>query len=210
MNTFEHRMKSHKLIPVVSLPDVESAIYLGKILVNCGMEVAEITFRTEHAAQGIAEMKKHFPGLLLLAGTVLTIDQVDSALEAGAEAIVSPGTDPKVIAHCQSLDIPIFPGVCTPSEVQLALSLGVTRLKFFPAELSGGIKMVKTLLSVYRNISLMPTGGITPANVKEYLSIDRVSCCGGTWLAPESMLASGDWQGIERRIKAAVANLQSG
>lgn len=210
MNTFEQRIQSHKLIPVVSLPDVESAIYLGKILVDCGMEVAEITFRTEYAAQGIAEMKKQFPGLLLLAGTVLTIDQVDSALEAGAEAIVSPGTDPKVIAHCQNLDVPIFPGVCTPSEVQLALSLGVTRLKFFPAELSGGIKMVKTLLSVYRNISLMPTGGITPANVKEYLSIDRVSCCGGTWLAPESMLASGDWQGIERRIKAAVANLQSG
>lgn len=209
MNTFEHRMQSHQLIPVVSLPDVESGISLGKILVNCKMEVAEITFRTAHAAQGISEMKKHFPGLLLLAGTVLTIDQVNMALDAGAEAIVSPGTDPKVIAHCQNLDIPLFPGVCTPSEVQLALSLGVTKLKFFPAELSGGIQMVKTLLSVYRNISLMPTGGITPDNLKDYLSIDRVICCGGTWLAPESMLASGDWQGIEKRIKAAVTDLQS-
>jgi 2-dehydro-3-deoxyphosphogluconate aldolase/(4S)-4-hydroxy-2-oxoglutarate aldolase len=209
MNSFESRIQSHRLIPVVSLPDVESGIKLGKILVNCDMEVAEITFRTAHAAQGIAAMKKHLPQLLLLAGTVLTVDQVDSAVSAGAEAIVSPGTDPEIITHCRNLNIPIFPGVCTPSEVQLAMSLGVTSLKFFPAELSGGIKMVKTLLSVYRNISLMPTGGITPANVKEYLDIDRVICCGGTWLAPESMLAAGDWQGIEKRIKAAVIDLQS-
>ena len=209
MNTFENRIQSHQLIPVVSLPDVDSGIKLGKILVNCGMEVAEITFRTAHAAQGIAAMKKHFPQLLLLAGTVLTVGQVDSAIDAGAEAIVSPGTDPKVISHCRNLNIPIFPGVCTPSEVQLALSLGVTSLKFFPAELSGGIKMVKTLLSVYRNISLMPTGGITAANVKEYLGLDRVICCGGTWLAPESMMAAGDWQGIEERIEAAIIDLQS-
>jgi len=209
MNTFENRLHSHQLIPVVSLPDVDSGIKLGKILANCGMEVAEITFRTAHAAQGIAAMKKHFPQLLLLAGTVLTVGQVDSAIDAGAEAIVSPGTDPKVISHCRNLNIPIFPGVCTPSEVQLALSLGVTSLKFFPAELSGGIKMVKTLLSVYRNISLMPTGGITAGNVKEYLDIKGVICCGGTWLAPESMMASGDWLGIEERIKAAVVDLQS-
>lgn len=208
MNLFEDRIQYHRLIPVISLPDVAAGLRLAEILVNCGMEVAEITFRTAPAAKGIAEMKKHFPQLLLLAGTVLTPDQVNLAIDAGAEAIVSPGTEPKMITHCQSQGIPVIPGICTPSEIQLALSLGVTRIKFFPAELSGGIKMVKTLLSVYRNISLMPTGGITQENIKAYLSIDRVFCCGGTWLAPESMMAAGDWQGIEKRITAAVTHLQ--
>jgi len=209
MTPFEQKIQSHRLVPVVSLPDVNSGLKLAEILVNCKMQVAEITFRTAHAAKGIAEMKNHFPQLLLIAGTVLTPDQVDSAVDAGAEAIVSPGTDCSIISHCQSLNIPVIPGICTPSEVQLALSMGVTRLKFFPAELCGGIKMIKTLVSVYQNISLMPTGGIRFDNMKAYLSIDRVFCCGGTWLAPESMMAAGDWQGIEKRIKAAVTALQT-
>lgn len=209
MKLFENKIQSHRLIPVVSLPDVDAGLKLAEILVKCGMEVAEITFRTAHAAKGIGEMKKRFPQLLLLAGTVLTTDQVNAAIDAGAEAIVSPGTESNIITHCQSLGIPIIPGICTPSEIQLALSLGVTKIKFFPAELSGGIKMIKTLLSVYRNISLMPTGGITLENMKEYLAIDRVFCCGGTWLAPESMMAEGDWQGIEKRVKTAVTSLQA-
>lgn len=209
MNTFEQKIAPHQLIPVVSLPDVESGITLGQILVDCGMEVAEITFRTKHAAKGISEMKKRFPQLLLLAGTILTPDQVDSAIDAGIEAIISPGTEQKVIAHCQNRAIPIIPGISTASEVQLALSLGITRLKFFPAELAGGVKMVETLLSVYRNITFMPTGGITPDNIKKYLSIDRVFSCGGTWLAPESMMAAGDWQEIKKRILNAMTILQS-
>lgn len=209
MNTFEKRLGRHRLIPVVSLPDLDSGIRLGEILVNCGMNVAEITFRTSHAPKGILEMKKRYPKLLLLAGTVLSSTQVDMALDAGAEAIISPGTDPKVVAHCQKVGIPVYPGVCTPSEVQLALSLGITSLKFFPAELSGGAKMVRMLLGVYRDITLMPTGGITQANLKDYLNIDRVLCCGGTWLAPESMMSDNNWQAIENRVSTAVTSLQA-
>ena len=208
MEPIENKLQSHRLIPVVSLPDVDSGLRLGEILMKCGMEVAEITFRTAHAAKGIAAMRKRFPKLLLLAGTVLTPDQVDLALDAGAQIMVSPGTESKMITHCQNLNIPVIPGVCTPSEVQLALSLGVTQLKFFPAELSGGIKMIKTLLSVYQNISIMPTGGITQENMKDYLAVDGVFSCGGTWLAPTAMMAAGDWQGIEKRIQVAVKELQ--
>lgn len=209
MKTIEQKLHSHRLIPVISLPDVNSGLKLAEILLNCKMTVVEITFRTAHAVKGLAKIKRHFPELLLIAGTVLTPDQVDSALDAGAETIVSPGTDPGLISYCQRLNVPIIPGICTPSEAQLALSLGVSRLKFFPAEISGGIRMAQTLLTVYQDISLMPTGGITLKNMKAYLSIDRVFCCGGTWLAPESMMAAGDWQGIEKQIKSAVTALET-
>ena len=207
MNDFTNRLKPYRLIPVVSLPNVEAGVRLGEILVRCGMEVVEITFRTAHAAEGIAKLKEKFPQMLVLAGTVLSTDQVDAAMGAGAEAIVSPGLDPLLVKYCQQRNIPILPGVSTPSEVQQALSLGLTMLKFFPAELSGGVKMVKMLLSVYRMISLMPTGGISPNNVHNYLDIERVFCCGGTWLAPEIMMTNEDWDGIEQLVQAAASSL---
>lgn len=209
MNVFKNRIKSYRLIPVVSLPDVKAGIRLSEILVRCGMEVVEITFRTDYAAKGISKLKERFPQMLVLAGTVLSADQVDAALNAGAEAIVSPGLDPILVRYCQERDIPIFPGVSTPSEVQQALSLGLTWLKFFPAEISGGVKMVEMLLSVYRMISLMPTGGIRPDNVHKYLDIDRVFCCGGTWLAPETMMKREDWDGIEQLVQASVSSLST-
>lgn len=204
MTLFEQKIQQHSLIPVISLPSVESGLRLSEILMKCGMGIAEITFRTEYAEEGIMEIKKRFPEMCILAGTVLTPSQVDRALGAGAEAIVSPGTEAQVVEYCLKMDVPVFPGVCSPSEIQLALSLGISKLKFFPAELSGGIPMIKTLLSVYKNISLMPTGGISPENILEYLRIDRVLCCGGTWLAPEAMLADGLWDDIENRIVQAL------
>ena len=208
MNYFKNRIEIYRLIPVVSLPNVEAGVRLGEILVRCGMEVVEITFRTAHAAEGIGRLKERFPQMLVLAGTVLSAAQVDAAMDAGTEAIVSPGLDPLLIRYCQERNIPILPGVSTPSEVQQALSLGLTWLKFFPAELSGGIKMVELLLSVYQMISLMPTGGIRPDNVHNYLDIDRVLCCGGTWLAPEAMMEREDWNGIEQLVQAAVNSLK--
>lgn len=207
MNNFETRIKEHRLVPVVSLPSIDAGVRLAEILVGCGMEVAEVTFRTAHAAAGICEMKKRYPNLLLLAGTVLTPEQVDAAVDSGAEAVVSPGLDPLMVNHCLNKGVPVLPGVCTPSEVQQALSLGLTRLKFFPAELSGGLKMVKMLLGVYRMLTLMPTGGINPDNLQDYLAVDRVLCCGGTWLAPESMMAAGEWDAIEQQVQAAVTIL---
>ncbi|MBT8361695.1 MAG: bifunctional 4-hydroxy-2-oxoglutarate aldolase/2-dehydro-3-deoxy-phosphogluconate aldolase [Desulfobacterales bacterium] len=201
-------MKSCRLIPVVSLSDVNAGVKLGGILDRYGMEVVEVTFRTSYAAEGISRLKKRFPKLLVLAGTVLTPDQVDAALNAGAEGMVSPGLDPALVNFCQERNIPIFPGVCTPSEVQHALSLGLTKFKFFPAELSGGINMVNMLLGVYRMISLMPTGGINPGNLQNYLGIDRVLCCGATWLTPQALMAVGDWAGIEQRVKEAAHSLE--
>ena len=201
MNDFKNRIKPYRLIPVVSLTSVETGVRLSEILVPCGMEVVEITFRTAHAAKGIARIKERFPQMLVLAGTVLSADQVDAALDAGAEAIVSPGLDLLLVRYCQERDIPILPGVSTPSEVQQALSLGLTWLKFFPAELSGGVKMVELLLSVYRMISLMPTGGISPDNFPNYIDIERVLCCCGTWLAPEAMIERG--LGRNRKARAS-------
>lgn len=145
--------------------------------------------------------------MTLLAGTLLCPDQADAALDAGAEAIASPGTEATIIDYCIARGVPILPGVCTASEIQMALTKGITMLKFFPDELSGGIPALKAMLSIYRNISFMPTGGITTANAMDYLAIDRVVCW-ATWLAPESKLAAGEWETMASRIKEAGNSLQ--
>ncbi len=205
----KQKLEAHKLIPVISLPDVKAGPKLAGILNEHGFGVAEITFRTRFAAQGIAEIRKQFPKMTLLAGTVLFPEQAAAAVDAGAEVIVSPGTETTIIEYCKTLGAPIIPGVCTASDIQVALTKGIDILKFFPAELSGGVKAIKAMLSIYRNISFMPTGGITSANALEYLAVDRVLCCGATWLAPESLLAAGDWDGISSRIHEAAKMLQN-
>ncbi|THB71380.1 MAG: bifunctional 4-hydroxy-2-oxoglutarate aldolase/2-dehydro-3-deoxy-phosphogluconate aldolase [Desulfovibrio sp.] len=204
MTVFEEKIADIRLVPVVSLPDVESGLKLCAILNEQGMNAVEITFRTECAEEAISRIKKRYPNMLVLAGTVLTPEQVRVAAGAGADALVSPGCEPAMVQESLNLGLPVIPGVCTPSEVQTAMGFGLTRLKFFPAELSGGTKMVKTLLSVYRTLSLMPTGGITLENLSSYLDLERVFCCGGTWLAPESLLAQGEWGVIEKRIDMAM------
>ena len=207
MNAFDEKIAAIRLIPVVSLPDVASGLKLCAVLKDNGLDAVEITFRTACAAEAIASIREKHPDLLVLAGTVLSPEQVHAAAQAGAAALVSPGCEAAMILESQEMGLPVIPGVCTPSEIQAALGLGITRMKFFPAELSGGVKMVKTLLSVYRDISLMPTGGVTADNLLAYLALERVFCCGGTWLAPESLLARGEWGEIEQRIKAAVSLL---
>lgn len=209
MIKLDRKLKTVKLIPVVSLPSVDAGPRLAEILLKHGFYAAEITFRTKHAAQGISEIKKRYPEMTILAGTVIFTDQADEAIAAGAEVMVSPGTEAAIIDYCNTLDVPIIPGVCTASEIQLALTKGVSTMKFFPAGLMGGVPALRTMLSVYRNISFMPTGGITPANVLDYLAVDRVVCCGATWLAPETMLEAGDWSAVTTRIKEASALLRS-
>lgn len=198
------KLQSYKIIPVIQINQVEQAVPLAKTLVENGLPVAEVTFRTEAAAEAIRLMREAYPELCIGAGTVLNAEQVDRAVAAGAEFIVAPGLNPKTVRYCQQQGIPVVPGVNNPSQVEQAVELGLTFLKFFPAEASGGINMIKSLLAPYVDISLMPTGGISKANVRDYLAIDRVACCGGTWMVAPSLIDNGDWEEIGRLVREAV------
>jgi 2-dehydro-3-deoxyphosphogluconate aldolase/(4S)-4-hydroxy-2-oxoglutarate aldolase len=197
-------LKTMRIVPVVSLPSVSAATTLAEILVNNGLPVIEITFRTPHAAAGLAAIKKSHPQMLLLAGTVLTPQQVDLALEAGASAIVSPGFSPKLAGYCTAKKVSFFPGVCTPSEVQMAMEAGFPTLKFFPAEKVGGVSLLSLFHALYQHVTFMPTGGIKPENMASYLALPNVLCCGGTWLCPEQLMVENRWAEIERRVTEAV------
>lgn len=198
------KLQSYKIIPVIQINQVEQAVPLAKTLVENGLPVAEVTFRTEAAAEAIRLMREAYPELCIGAGTVLNAEQVDRAVAAGAEFIVAPGLNPNTVRYCQQQGIPVVPGVNNPSQVEQALELGLTFLKFFPAEASGGINMIKSLLAPYVDISLMPTGGISKGNVRDYLAIDRVACCGGTWMVAPSLIDNGDWDEIGRLVREAV------
>lgn len=180
MSDIKQQIKAIKIIPVIAIDKAEDIIPLGKVLVENGLPAAEITFRSDAAAQAIRLLRESQPDMLIGAGTVLNRDQVIAAKEAGATFIVSPGFNPNTVRACQELGIEIIPGINNPSVVEAALEMGITTMKFFPAEPSGGISMVKSLLAPYTNLELMPTGGIKPSNVKDYLDIPRVIGCGGT------------------------------
>ncbi|OEF27554.1 bifunctional 4-hydroxy-2-oxoglutarate aldolase/2-dehydro-3-deoxy-phosphogluconate aldolase [Vibrio rumoiensis] len=198
------KLKSYKVIPVIQINNVEQAVPLAKTLVENGLPVAEVTFRTEAAAESIRLMREAYPELCIGAGTVLNAKQVDQAMAAGSEFIVSPGLNPNTVRYCQEKNIPIVPGVNNPSQVEQGLELGLTFLKFFPAEASGGVSMLKSLLAPYVDVSFMPTGGIGKANVNDYLGLDRVLCCGGTWMVSPAMIEAGEWDEIGRLVREAV------
>ncbi len=193
-----------RLVPVISLPSVKAGLKLSEILLKCNLPVAEITFRTACGPEAIAAINKEYPELLLLAGTVLTPSQVDLAVESGAAAIVSPGFTPQMAAYCRQKTVPFYPGICTPSEVQMAMDDGLTSLKFFPAENAGGIQMISLFKAIYPDMTFMPTGGIKLENIASYLHLDNVVCCGGTWLAPEQLMVEERWEEIEKRVISAV------
>ncbi len=200
----QETLSQYRLVPVVSLPSAEAALKLMEILAGCRLPVIEITFRTTSALEGIAAISKAFPAAEILAGTVLSESQAVQAIDAGAAAIVSPGFSPKMADFCNRREIPFFPGVCTPSEVQMAMDAGLETLKFFPADMAGGSRMLALFQSLYQDIMFMPTGGISPDNLPDYLSCANVLCCGGTWLSPHSLMAEGRWEEIEQRISDAV------
>ncbi|WP_053031722.1 bifunctional 4-hydroxy-2-oxoglutarate aldolase/2-dehydro-3-deoxy-phosphogluconate aldolase, partial [Vibrio cholerae] len=179
--TIEQRLRAIKIVPVIAINDVAHALPLAKVLVENGLPCAEVTFRTAAAAESIRIMRKAYPDLLIGAGTVLTTAQVDEAIAAGADFIVSPGLNPTTVKYCQQRNIAIIPGVNNPSLVEQAMEMGLRTLKFFPAEPSGGIAMLKALSAVYP-VSFMPTGGINPNNAQEYLALKSVVACGGTWM----------------------------
>jgi 2-dehydro-3-deoxyphosphogluconate aldolase/(4S)-4-hydroxy-2-oxoglutarate aldolase len=194
-----------KIIPVIAIEDSADIVLLGKALVDNGLPVAEITFRTPAAAEAIRLLRAAQPDMLIGAGTVLNRAQMETALAAGASFIVSPGLNPNTVRAAQALNVPILPGVNNPSDIEVALELGLSALKFFPAEASGGIKMVKALLGPYGQIRLMPTGGIGIANIRDYLAIPGVVACGGSWMVEPELLKRRNWAEVGRRVAAAVA-----
>ncbi len=188
------------VIPVIVIDDIEKAVPLARALVKGGLPVLEVTFRTACAAEAIAKIKAEVPGATLIAGTVLTIEQLNAARAAGAEACVAPGFDPKIVSAANEIGMPFCPGVATASELSEALSLGCKLVKFFPAESAGGVKYIKDLLGAFRwtGVKFMPTGGVKTSNLADYLAVPEIICCGGTWIAPKDAVASGDWETIEK------------
>ncbi len=196
------------IVPVVKLDSADDALPLAKALRDGGINCAEITFRTDAAEESIRRISKEYPDMLIAAGTVLTPEQADAAMNAGAKFVVSPGLNPQVVKYCQSKGYPIIPGVCTPTEVEAALSLGLTYLKFFPAEAAGGINMIKSMAAPYTMVKFMPTGGINLKNVADYLNCKAVYACGGSWMVPADKIAAGDFDAIEKLTADAVEILK--
>jgi 2-dehydro-3-deoxyphosphogluconate aldolase/(4S)-4-hydroxy-2-oxoglutarate aldolase len=190
------RLAELKLIPIVVIEKAELAAPLADALVAGGLPVAEITFRTAAAEAAIRALANR-GDILVGAGTVLSVEQADRAIDAGAKFLVAPGTNPKVIDHAQKCSIPMTPGVATPTDIELAMSLGLTTLKFFPAEQMGGIAMLKALAGPYSDVRFVPTGGITPELLPQYLKLPSVVACGGSWLAPRDLLAGGKFDAIK-------------
>ncbi|TOG99134.1 bifunctional 4-hydroxy-2-oxoglutarate aldolase/2-dehydro-3-deoxy-phosphogluconate aldolase [Vibrio parahaemolyticus] len=205
MSSIKEQLKALKVIPVIAIDKAEDIIPLGKVLAENGLPAAEITFRSAAAAEAIRLLREAQPDMLIGAGTVLNREQAIAAKEAGATFIVSPGFNPNTVKACQEIGLDIVPGVNNPSTVEAALEMGLTTLKFFPAEASGGINMVKSLLAPYTDIELMPTGGINPANIKDYLVIPRVLACGGTWMVDKKLIEEGNWEELARLTREAVA-----
>lgn len=198
------RIATLKVVPVIALDNSDAALDLGRTLVDNGLPVAEITFRTAAASETIRRLRAAHPDMLIGAGTVLNRAQVEQARTAGADFIVSPGLNPNTVLACRELAIPIIPGVNNPSAIEQALELGLNALKFFPAEPSGGVRMIKALLGPYPQLRLMPTGGIGPANIRDYLSIPQVLACGGSWMVAEELLRAGNWSEVGRLTREAV------
>lgn len=204
-NEWIDRLRALRVMPVIQIENAADAVPLAKVLVENGLPAAEITFRTAAAAESIRLIRNAYPDIVLCAGTVLTIEQVDAAIAAGADFVISPGFNPTTVKYCLANNIKMIPGVNNPSLVEQALELGISALKFFPAEASGGINMLKSLVGPYSQIQVMPTGGVTPLNLGEYLAIPQVIACGGTWIAPTNAIASHDWDLIAGNVREVCA-----
>jgi 2-dehydro-3-deoxyphosphogluconate aldolase/(4S)-4-hydroxy-2-oxoglutarate aldolase len=204
MNVFE-TIKEFKIIPVATIEKREDAVELGKTLIEAGLPVVEVTFRTEAAAESIKVLTTEFPNLLVGAGTVLKIEQVKEATRIGAQFIVTPGFNPKVVDYCLKEKIPIIPGVNTPTMVEWALERGITVVKFFPANLSGGEKMLKTLAGPYPTMMFLPTGGINNESLTSYLNLPNVIACGGSWIVNKDLIADGKYKEIKELIRSAIS-----
>lgn len=192
------------VVPVVVLNDVKDAEPLADALVKGGLPCAEVTFRTDAAEESIRVMAQKYPDMLVGAGTVLTIEQVDRAVAAGAKFIVSPGFDPEVVDYCIEKQIPIFPGIITPSEAAQAVKRGLKVVKFFPAEQFGGVATIKALAAPFTGVKFMPTGGVNAKNLESYLSCDKIVACGGSWMVKGDLVKAGKFDEIKALVEEAV------
>ncbi|MBO5312441.1 MAG: bifunctional 4-hydroxy-2-oxoglutarate aldolase/2-dehydro-3-deoxy-phosphogluconate aldolase [Clostridia bacterium] len=207
MSDIIKELHDYGLIPVIKITDVNNAIPLAKALCDGGLSCAEITFRTACAKEAIAKITKELPHMLVGAGTILTPEQADEAIEAGSKFIVSPGLNPRVVKHCLERGVPVLPGVATPSEVEQALELGLKAVKFFPAEAAGGLNMIKSMSAPYQQVQFMPTGGINENNMLEYLSFGKIIACGGSFMVKDSLIEAGDFEEITRLTRNAVMKM---
>ena len=193
------------IVPVVVLNDVKDAVPLADALIKGGLPCAEVTFRTAAAEGAIKEISKKFPQMFVGAGTVLTTEQVDRAIGAGAKFIVSPGFNPKVVEYCLKNNYPICPGIMTPTELEMALGFGLDVVKFFPAENAGGLKMIKAMSAPYTMMKFMPTGGINATNVRDYLACDKILACGGSWMVKGDLISAGNFGEIQKLTAEAAS-----
>lgn len=206
MNQILEQLGTYGIVPVVVLQDAAKAEPLAKALCKGGLACAEVTFRTDAAEESIRIMSEKFPEMLVGAGTVLTTEQADRAVKAGAKFIVSPGLNPEVVKWCQAHEVPVIPGIVTPTEMAQAIGLGLTMVKFFPAEPAGGLPMIKAMAAPYTGMRFMPTGGINAANLEEYLSCDKILCCGGSWMVKSNLVKAGAFDKI-RELTAEARKL---
>ena len=205
MNKVVEELSKIGIVPVIALDDAKDAEPLAKAIIEGGLPCAEVPFRTAAAEESIRVMHEAYPDMVLAAGKVLTTAQVDRAVAAGASLIVSPGFDPEIDDYCISKNIEVVPGIVTPSELAQAVKRGLTRVKFFPAEAAGGLKMIKAMCAAYTNVRIMPTGGINTANLEEFLSCDKIFCCGGSWMVKGDMIKAGEFDKIKDMTAEAVS-----
>ncbi len=207
MNAVLERINKIGIVPVVKIDRAEDALPLAKALCAGGLPCAEVTFRTDAAAEAIRIMTENFPDMCVGAGTVLNAEQVDAAVAAGARFIVSPGLNPKTVRYCIEKGVPITPGTSSPSDIEQAIELGLEVVKFFPAEQSGGLAKIKAMAAPYVNMKFMPTGGINAKNLNSYLDFPKIIACGGSWMVPADLINAGDWDKIETLTREAVQTM---
>ena len=198
------RLRSAGVVPVVEIRDADRAVPLARALEAGGLPIVEVTFRTEAAAEALRRIGREAPGVFLIAGTVLSAEQADLARDAGAKMLVAPGLNPAVVAHAARIGIPMMPGVCTPSEVEAAMALGLGAVKLFPIEPVGGVPYLRALAAPYSAMTWNPTGGIAIARLPDYLAVNGVLACGGSWIAPRADIDAGLFDEIAARAAAAV------
>jgi 2-dehydro-3-deoxyphosphogluconate aldolase / (4S)-4-hydroxy-2-oxoglutarate aldolase len=198
------RLRETRVVPVIVIDDPDDAVPLARALIAGGLTCAEITFRTPRAGEALRRIAAEVPDMFVGAGTVLTPEQAKAAREAGAQFIVAPGFGPRTVDYCLEQGLPVYPGICTPTEVEAALEKGLTTLKFFPAEQSGGLAFLKAIAGPYVGVNFMPTGGINASNIASYLSFNRIVACGGSWMAPTEWIAAKQFDRIRDESRRAV------
>lgn len=202
------KLRTIKVVPVIAVEEAEAILPLVETLAKNGLPVAEITFRSAAAEQAIRLVRQHYPDILIAAGTVLTSEQVIQAKNAGVDFIVTPGFNPNIVKLCQTLQLPITPGINNPMSIEAALEMGITAVKFFPAEASGGVRMIQALLGPYAQLQIMPTGGIGLHNIQEYLAIPNVVACGGSWFVEKKLIQEKNWEEIGRLVREVLDKIK--